>query len=338
MDIKLSLVLALAVTSLFPVLSIYTWQTRSAETYTEDMAVRIAIHYLKYAPTFQFDGILDSIKVESVETLRMPYTWEVTVAFQCRHSGYGDRTGMMLAQVITPHKIRVVVSEGRVMRAIIDDEWDEINQRDVVQSELLPPEYAKDLVIKYILENHPDLGAIPIPEVWAFDILTPEGLVGASIQQFIGDGWTVNVSFPVVARPVYKISILYSRDVSFKWKGTVDQSGNVEETSMSIKPEILLPEDARDLAVAYLIETKEELKDLKAPSSWTVKELTPPDLLGYSSKQFTSDGWTVNVSNPVVWKPTYEVEIEYTDEVSFHWKGTVDQDGAIEVLDYTKTK
>jgi hypothetical protein len=153
----------------------------------------------------------------------------------------------------------------------------------------------------------------------------------------------VNVSYPVVMRPVYTISIRYSGEVSFTWEGTVDQSRNIKETSMStkpmiIEPEILVPEDARDIAIAYLIENKETLKDLKAPSSWTVRELTPPELVGYFSQQFTREGWTVNVSNPVVWKPTYKVEIEYTGEVSIQWKGTVDQSGNVEELEYSFTR
>jgi len=213
-----------------------------------------------------------------------------------------------------------------------------LNQREVEKNELLPPELAKDLAIEYILENHPELGTITLPEFWAFEILTPAGLIGASTHQFIGDGWTVNVTFPVVMKPVYTISIRYSGDVSFTWEGTVDQDGNTEESSISLKPQILSPEEARDIALVYLIENKETLGDLKVPSSWTVEELTPPDLVGYFSQQFTSEGWTVNVSNPVVWKPTYEIEIEYKGDVSFRWEGTVDQGGNVEELEYSLTQ
>ena len=339
MDTKLSLVIGLLVAGFFPALSLYNaWQVQ-AKGYTEEGAVDVAVHFLKNSPTYKFDGIPETLQVVDTKILEsLPVQYVTTIAFDSRHAGYGDRTGQILAQVITPHEIVITVVEGKVIRAVIDDRWDELNQREVVQSELLPPEFAMDLAIEYILENYPELGAIPIPEVWIFFDLTPEGLVGASTLQFIGDGWTVNVSYPVVMRPIYTVSIRYSGDVSFTWEGTVDQSGNVEETSMSLKPEILSAEDARDIAVAYLIENKEALKDLQAPSSWTVEVLTPPGLVGYFTQQFTDDGWTVNVSNPVVWKPTYEVEIEYKGEISFHWKGTVDQGGNVEESEYSVSR
>ena len=81
--------------------------------------------------TFHFDGIPDSARVEKVNTLRMPWTWTVTISFQCLHSSYGDRTGKILLQVVTNHLIVVTVREGIVVGAIIDGHWDEIAQREL---------------------------------------------------------------------------------------------------------------------------------------------------------------------------------------------------------------
>lgn len=338
MNTKLSVIIALLVAGAFPALSLYAWQTRSGG-YTEEGAVNVAVHFLKNSPTYKFDGIPETLKVIDTRILEsLPVQYVVTIAFDSRHAGYGDRTGQVLAQVITPHEIVITVVEGEVIRAVVDDKWDELNQREIVQSELLPPEIAKDLAIEYIIDNYPELGTITIPVVWDTEDLTPTGLLGASTLQFVGDGWTVNVTYPVVMKPVYAISVRYAGDVGFTWEGTVGQDGNVEENSTSIKPRILSQENARDIALAYLIETKEALKDLELPSSWMVKDLTPPDLLGYSSQQFEGGGWTVNVSNPVVWKPTYEVEIEYDGEVIIHWKGTVDQSAYVEELEYAQSQ
>jgi hypothetical protein len=338
MNTKLSVVIALLVAGAFPALSLYAWQTRSGG-YTVEGAVNVAVRFLKNSPTYKFDGIPDTLKVMDTRILEsFPVQYVVTITFDSRHAGYGDRTGQVLAQVITPHEIVITVVEGEVTRAVVDDKWDELNNREIVQSELLPPEMAKDLAIEYILENYPELGTITVPVVWDIEDLTPTGLLGASKLQFVGDGWTVNVTYPVVMNPVYTISIRYSGDVGFTWEGTVGQDGNVEEISMSIKPRILSQENARDIALAYLIETKEALKELELQSSWTVKDLTPPDLLGYNSQQFEGGGWTVNVSNPVVWKPTYEVEIEYDGEVIIHWKGTVDQSANVEELEYAQSQ
>ena len=201
--------------------------------YTENDAVETALRFLRNGPTFEFDGISDSIRVGGVETLRRPYTWEVTIAFQCLHAGYGDRTGKMLAQVITPHEIRVVVEEDRVVRAIVDDKWDELEHREHVQGELLPPESARDAAIEYMLRTHEGLGGLRAPSSWESRDLTP-GLVGASNLQYIGDGWIVNVSYPVVLRPIYTVEIEYTGEVSIHWKGTVDQEGAVDELEYTV--------------------------------------------------------------------------------------------------------
>jgi len=130
MDVKLSAVLALIIVGFFPALTMYTWTTRSAG-YTEQGAVDLALHFMKTYPTFRFDGITDSVRVEKVDTLRMRWTWVVTISFQCLHPGYGDRTGKILLQVVTNHFIVVTVREGTVTGAVIDGHWNEIVQREL---------------------------------------------------------------------------------------------------------------------------------------------------------------------------------------------------------------
>jgi len=229
MDIKLSVVLAMMVAILFPAMSIYAWQT-TKDMYTEDTAVEMAIHFLRNSPTFKFDGISESVQVTGVYRARtVPPTWAVNIEFKCLHSGYGDRTGMALAQVITPHQMAVTVQEGKVIDAVIDNRWDEIEQRDLTQSELLLPEYARDLAIDYILQKHEELSGILVPTSWETRNLTPQGLVGSSKLQYTGDGWTVNVTYPVVLKPVYTFEMEYRGEVNFQWRGTVDQDAKVEE-------------------------------------------------------------------------------------------------------------
>ena len=69
-----------------------------------------------------------TLEFVSEETLRCPYCWEFVFEFDCRHAGYGDRTGQVLAQVITPHTARVVVDQGNVASAVLDGKWDMIDQ------------------------------------------------------------------------------------------------------------------------------------------------------------------------------------------------------------------
>jgi hypothetical protein len=55
--------------------------------------------------------------------------WTFVIRFESRHAGYGDRTGQMLAQVITTHEAVVTVERGAIESAIMDEKWDMINQK-----------------------------------------------------------------------------------------------------------------------------------------------------------------------------------------------------------------
>ena len=287
----------------------------------EDMALK----YLMGSPTFAYDGMPDSVIILDVVAMEsFPVQYVVTIAFDCSHAGYGDRTGQILAQVITSHEIRVQIVEGWVVSAVIDGMWDELNQLEEGRDD--SPDQAKDLAVQFIIENYPELG-VELPGYWAFEIITPQGLIGSTLLRFTGEGWEVNVSFPVVLKPVYRISIKYSGPVAFDWEGSVDSLGVVEEGHMRIGSVILTQEDARDIIVSYLVETH---VSVNAPSGWTVEDLTPGGLVGYFTQKFRGGGWTVTVGNPVVWKPVFDVEVEYSGDTPFTWKGTVDQTGSVE--------
>ena len=95
---------------------------------TEDESREIAEQFLRSSPTFRFDGIEDSVKLVSTSLWEKPYCWEFNYEFQCRHAGYGDRSGKIVAQVITSHRAQIVVQEGEVTYAMLDDKWDMLNQ------------------------------------------------------------------------------------------------------------------------------------------------------------------------------------------------------------------
>jgi hypothetical protein len=96
---------------------------------------------------------------------------------------------------------------------------------------------------------------------------------------------------------------------------------------------ILTPERAVELAVEYALLNFRELDGVSAPEGWEVEDLTPEGLVGASKRKFTGDGWAVEASWAVVWKPVYTVEINHGGEDGFHWKGTVDQDGNVVELE-----
>ena len=76
--------------------------------------------------TYLFDGSnlkhLENVVLNCVDCYGYVFTFEST------HAGFGDRTGQILAQVITPHTINIAIKEGTIIQAVIDETYDEIRQ------------------------------------------------------------------------------------------------------------------------------------------------------------------------------------------------------------------
>lgn len=96
---------------------------------SEEESQQIAMAFLRSSPTFRFDGMESTLKLVGSEVGEKSGNWVFHYEFQSRQAGYGDRTGMMLAQVITDHKAEIVVEQGKVVSAVLDGKWDELNQR-----------------------------------------------------------------------------------------------------------------------------------------------------------------------------------------------------------------
>lgn len=96
---------------------------------SEDNSRQLALEFVENSPTYKLDGIEDSL--ELVETLYpdMENAWQFVIQFESRHAGYGDRTGEMLAQVITPHEAIITIENGAVKSAVMDSKWDMIEQK-----------------------------------------------------------------------------------------------------------------------------------------------------------------------------------------------------------------
>jgi hypothetical protein len=98
----------------------------------------LAESYLVKAPTFSYDGVPGTMNITGVFRARTPVsTWLVNIVFKCEHSGYGNRSGKELGQTETSHSANMIVQEGVVVSAIIDGEWDEINQEPVSRNHLM---------------------------------------------------------------------------------------------------------------------------------------------------------------------------------------------------------
>jgi hypothetical protein len=109
------------------------YATQASPPVSEEKSLETAHNYVLHSSTFRFDGIEGSLThIETLYPNSSSGTWEFVFTFQCRHSGYGDRTGQNLLQVITPHTADLVVQRGKVISAELDGKW------DMIKEELLP--------------------------------------------------------------------------------------------------------------------------------------------------------------------------------------------------------
>jgi hypothetical protein len=106
-------------------------QTTGPEGISQEESQEIARQYVINEPTFVFDGMAETLALVSSTTLKCPYCWEFEYQFDCRQAGYGNRTGLMVAQVITPHIATIVVQEGKVTSAVMDGNWDMMRQKTI---------------------------------------------------------------------------------------------------------------------------------------------------------------------------------------------------------------
>ena len=96
------------------------------------------------------------------------------------------------------------------------------------------PEDARDLAIRKALKDRVELNGVLVPTSW--ETLDLNELLGGEKLQYIGEGWTVTVTYAVVLRPDYQVEVQYTGEPSFSWSGTVDSAGNVVELGFLINP------------------------------------------------------------------------------------------------------
>ena len=119
--------------------------------------------------------------------------------------------------------------------------------------------------------------------------------------------WVIGLMTALVITSLYSVAV---------------QSGEVHRV-------IETREDAIDAALDFILNNHEGLSGLQIPSTWVNEGLVYEDIVGYSVVQFTSGDWAAEVGNAVVQEPVYDVEVEFTGELSFVWKGTVDRSGNV---------
>lgn len=100
---------------------------KSVEDGAEGLALTKA--YVKQSPTFQYDGLEESLRLEAVRSLTgCPGCYEYTWYFESLFPGYGDRAGLALTPSRTPHRAHVVLAGEMVVSGVLDHAWDMTRQ------------------------------------------------------------------------------------------------------------------------------------------------------------------------------------------------------------------
>jgi hypothetical protein len=112
-------------------------------------AIEITKKFVVSAPTFKFDGIPETLNVTGVEKIDKSFQvhYIVIITFESRSAGYGDRTGQILAQVITPHRAVISIADDKVISAVLDGRWDELRQQSVPEVEQMTTDKNQSTII-----------------------------------------------------------------------------------------------------------------------------------------------------------------------------------------------
>jgi len=114
---------------LIPVQSVVLAVPLSQEDQERYNALGVAQRYVVASPTFEFDGNINSLKTEFVgSTKSIPPQHTFKATFESSHDGFGNRQGQALNQIIMPHTMIILISEGNVVSAVTDETWDEMKE------------------------------------------------------------------------------------------------------------------------------------------------------------------------------------------------------------------
>jgi len=79
-------------------------------------------------PTFSYDGIPNSLEIEIVSADDSDSKFLLKGKFNTLHAGYGNRENLDLSEDIVLHTIIISIVDEKIISAVIDNQWDELNQ------------------------------------------------------------------------------------------------------------------------------------------------------------------------------------------------------------------
>ena len=140
-------------------------------TITEENARQLAEEFIENSSTFKFDGIEGSIL-----DIRTDPGWTsafrstgFTFEYKTRHPGHGDRSGKVLAEVVTNHTavILVNIEKGEVAMAVCDKNWDMVNDKN-------PPISVTGTVVSGGDTTSPG-GPLDAPRIFVYEVKRDDG-------------------------------------------------------------------------------------------------------------------------------------------------------------------
>jgi hypothetical protein len=117
--------------------------------------------------TYRFDGMAETLKLTA--TVSIANGWKFTYEYTSSHGGYGNRTGQMVTEAITPHVAEVSIQNEAVTGAVMDGVWDMVKLQMIEKIEIKPA---------------------PIEKVEVYFMKSKPPQVGVSIQLGLPDGCT----------------------------------------------------------------------------------------------------------------------------------------------------
>ncbi len=120
MDMKILLAIALLAFALSGCVS--SQAPAPVQTCTYETAKQAALDFVTAEDTYAFDGIPETMKfVDCAPVKNLDNSWTFAYYFSSRHAGYGDRTGQVVAQVITRHLASITVIDCEVKGGRLDE-------------------------------------------------------------------------------------------------------------------------------------------------------------------------------------------------------------------------
>ena len=120
-------------------------------------------------------------------------------------------------------------AESAAAPADVAAEVAETSRPTEAPNEVPNPARARDAALGHVAANYGDRA--PAPDLaWTEEEITPEGLVGDPTFQYTATGWTVTVSFPLVAiQTTICTVVMEDQATGFHWEGEVDTAGQATE-------------------------------------------------------------------------------------------------------------